>query len=324
MLRVDKRRYTDSLCRALVDAVGDRNRLLSSHYFVCVAQLAIPFFSLRINMDKLRNFVGNTLGSIAIVVGLWVATADHVAAATTCLSAGILILLIANINHFEFIKGFGFEARTKKLDEKIEEADRLLVQLKLASQLFADISVQLMSRTGRWAGPIPKPETQDLVTRIQALLKSLDIDKADIDKSLAPFHRITLRDLATPNFTALFAELEQRTQVVNNAMRKRVDDEQARTGAPIVADDAEHQLLQEEWETMQRFAQETRKKFENADPFILGPLLEISVENAPGWTDAERRVFLATVKSTTDEWAFYEKNLQLNDVPAWLARDYGH
>jgi hypothetical protein len=275
-------------------------------------------------MEKIRNFVGNTLGSIAIVVGLWVAIADHVAAATACLSAGVLILLIANINHFEFIKGFGFEARTKKLDEKIEEADRLLVQLKLASQLFADISVQLMSRTGRWAGPIPKPETQDLVTRIQALLKSLGIDKADIDKSLDPFHRITLRDLATSSFNAFFTELEAHIQVVNRAMGQRAADELARTGALIAADDIKHRALQDEWQGMQRFAQETRQKFESSDPFLLGQLLEQSVTNAPGWTDPERRTFLDSIKLITGEWKFYAKHMRLNDVTAWLAREYGH
>ncbi|RDK04481.1 hypothetical protein [Paraburkholderia lacunae] len=275
-------------------------------------------------MEKIRTFVGNLLGTVAVGTGLWIATVDHVAAATACMSAGILILLLANINHFEFIKGFGFEAKTKKLDEKIEEADRLLSQLRLASQLFADISVQLMSRAGRWAGPIPKAETQDLVTRIQALLESLDVKSAEIDKSLDPFHRITLRDLATSGFNAFFAELERRTTLVNDAMGQRAADEQSRTGVPIPSDDPQHLALQAEWEAIRQFAQETRQKFESADPFTLGTLLEQSVKSAPSWMDSERRAFLAAVKPTHDEWKFYAKHRRINDVGAWLAREYGH
>lgn len=275
-------------------------------------------------MEKTRTFVGNLLGAAAVGTGLWVAIADHVAAATACLSAGILILLLANINHFEFIKGFGFEAKTKKLDEKIEEADRLLSKLRLASQLFADISVQLMSRAGRWAGPIPKPETQDLVTRIQGLLESLDVKSADIDRSLDPFHRITLRDLATSCFNAFFAELDRRSALVNDAMARRVADERARTGMPIASDDEQHRTLQEEWEVMRQFAQKTRLEFENADPFTLGTLLEHSVASAPSWKDTDRRAFLAAVKPTHDEWKFYAKHRRINDVGTWLARGYGH
>ncbi|MCU1739574.1 MULTISPECIES: hypothetical protein [unclassified Pseudomonas] len=275
-------------------------------------------------MEKLRSFVGNTLGTGAVAVGLWVATVDHVAAATACLSAGVLILLIANINHFEFIKGFGFEARTKKLDEKIEEADRLFTQLKLASQLFADISVQVMSRTGRWAGPIPKSETQDLVTRIETLLKSFGVDQIGINKSLDPFHRIMLRGLAIPCIHAFFSELDRHAQLVNIAMGKRSADEQARTGLPIVADDPQYKALQNDWQVMQQFIKEMRQTLDNSDPFALGPLLEQSVADAPGWTDYERSAFLASIKKNIDEWKFYVKNLRLNDVPAWLAREWGH
>ncbi|QCP49041.1 hypothetical protein FAZ95_07480 [Trinickia violacea] len=275
-------------------------------------------------MERTRTLVGNLLGAAAVVTGLWIAIADHVAAATACLSAGILILLLANINHFEFIKGFGFEAKTKKLDEQIEEADRLLAKLRLASQLFADISVQLMARAGRWAGPIPKPETQDLVTRIQALLESLDVRGADIDKSLDPFHRITLRDLATSCFNAFFAELDRHVALVNDAMARRAADEQARTGVPIASDDERHRALQDEWKVMQQFAQATRQEFENADPFALGSLLERAVAGVPGWKDTDRRAFLDAVKPMHDELKFYAKHRRINDVGAWLAREYGH
>jgi hypothetical protein len=281
-----------------------------------------PYQSTR--MEKLRNLVGNLLGSVAVCVGLWIATLDHVAAATACLSAGVLILLIANINHFEFIKGFGFEARTKRLDEKIEEADRLVEQLRIASQLFADISVQLMSRAGRWAGPIPKADTQDLVSRIQALLTSLSVEKSEIDKSLAPFHRITLRDLSASCFNAFFAELEKHKTIVNDAMGKRVADERARTGNPIAPDDPQHLALQAEWEALRQFVDQTQQRYQNADPFTLGTLLEQSVATAPCWKDTERRAFLATIKPRIDEYKFYAKHLRINDVAAWLSGEYGH
>lgn len=264
-------------------------------------------------MDSLRTIVGNVLGSIAVGVGLWVATSDHVAAASACLSAGVLILLIANINHFEFIKGFGFEAKTKKLDEKIEEADRLLDQLREAGQLFADISVQLMARVGRWAGPIPKPETHDLVTRIQSLLETLGVERSRIDRSLDPFHRITLRDLIIPAFNALFAEFEHRKQRTNETIAQR-----ASQGA------SEGDISVMEWKAIEHFTQETRHKLESSDPFVLGKLLTQSIAGAPGWTAAERQEFTRRVEDSLDEWSFYAKHLRVKNVAAWAAREYGH
>jgi hypothetical protein len=270
-------------------------------------------------MEKLRTVIGNLLGAVSIAVGLWIATQDKVSAATACLSTGILILLIANINHFEFIKGFGFEARTKKLDEKIEEADRLLNQLKLTSQLFADISVQLMSRAGRFGGPIPKGETQDLLQRLRSLLESLGVKQADIDNSLDPFHRITLRDLSMPCFNRLFGELQNRVQAISDAMGQWT-----KTHSPINPSDPEFLRLNGQLQVVQNHAEETRRRFEEGDPFTLDKLLEKAVADAPSWSDSDRRVFLASIKQLLHEYQFYAKNKRINDLPAWLAKEYGH
>ena len=270
-------------------------------------------------MEKLRTVIGNLFGAVSIAVGLWIAAQDKVSAAIACLSTGILILLIANINHFEFIKGFGFEARTKKLDEKIEEADRLLDQLKLASQLFADISVQLMSRAGRWVGPIPKGDTQELLQRLRSLLQSLGVKQADIDNSLDPFHRITLRDLSMPCFNRLFDELQKRVQAVNDAMGQWT-----KAHTPINPSDPEFLKLNEQLQIVQTHAAETRRRFEEGDPYTLDALLEESVADAPAWMEHDRRAFLASIKQLLHEYQFYAKHKRIDNLPAWLAKEYGH
>lgn len=270
-------------------------------------------------MEKLRTVIGSLLGAISIAVGLWIATQDKVSAATACLSTGILILLIANINHFEFIKGFGFEARTKKLDEKIEEADRLLRQLRLASQLFADISVQLMSRAGRWAGPIPKGDTQELLRRLRTLLESLGVEQMDIDDSLDPFHRITLRDLSTPCFNRLFDELQKRVQAANDAVAQWT-----KAHTPTNPSDPEFLKLNEQLQVAQKHAAEIRRRFEEGDPFTLDSLLKEAVAEAPAWTDSDRRAFFASIKQLLHEYQFYAKHKRINDLPAWLVKEYGH
>lgn len=275
-------------------------------------------------MEIVRNIVGNILGVVAVLIGLLVAVTDQVAAATACLSAGVLILLIANVNHFELIKGFGFEARTKKLDEKIEEADRLLAQLKQASQLFADVSAQLISRSGFLSGPIPKNEALNLVVRIQGLLAALGVDKADVDKGLIPFHQFTLRQLATSYFNIFLAELNRHVEKVNHEMGECAAEEQARTGLPVGANNKRHVQLQEEMYALKEFIKKVNKNVSSTDPFELGGLLGQLVEEAPGWTLSDRRQFLDTVKPMIFEWEYYAKNLRLNDVSAWLAREYGH
>lgn len=273
----------------------------------------------KLAMEKIRNVVGNLLGSLTICVGLWSALQDHVSAATACFSAGVLILLVANINHFEFIKGFGFEARTKKLDEKIEEADRLVEQLRRASQLFTDISVHLMSRAGRWSGPIPKPETQELVTRIETLLSSLGVEKDQIDESLGPFHRITLRDLGNSSFNRFFAEMDRHVQHLNGELQNWIKE-----NSPLDPTNPHYAKLLSESQNAQKYAQDVRQRYNDADPFTLDDLLERAVAEAPSWTDVERREFFAGVKELLHEYRYYAKHLRINNLTSWLARDYGH
>ena len=59
--------------------------------------------------------------SVNLGVGTWSALHGGVALAATSLTAGLVLLFAATIDRFELLKGLGVEAKTRQLDQKIEQ-----------------------------------------------------------------------------------------------------------------------------------------------------------------------------------------------------------
>jgi hypothetical protein len=76
-------------------------------------------------------------GMVNLGVGTWSAANGNAAIAATSLTAGLVLLFAATIDRFESLKGLGIEAKTRKLDEKIEQADEALRRLRELTELTA-------------------------------------------------------------------------------------------------------------------------------------------------------------------------------------------
>lgn len=86
------------------------------------------------------------LGLALLTLGGWLAYTDHVSAAATCFTVGILVLLVANIDRVESFKGFGIEAKTRDLKQAISEAQRSKDDLEQLRQEVAALSEELNSK----------------------------------------------------------------------------------------------------------------------------------------------------------------------------------
>ncbi len=265
-----------------------------------------------------------TLMSIAaIACGLWLAISGGTGAAATCLSAGVLILLIANINDFEFIKGFGFEARAKKLDDKIREADRLVAQLRDASKILADVSFQLMARAGRWDGVVPKPELLSITDRIAALLKAVGEGKDGIDESMDPLHRMHLGDLGAPILHALNEALRLDVERINAAMAARASEVRNETGGLVSSDDGISAGLEGQWSANQDFGKKLNGEYRSVDRFSLASYLDDALEGLPNINTDAKEKLRRQLQPRFDELRHYTKTREFKDTAVWLVRDYG-
>src|SRR6266480_7887150 len=77
-------------------------------------------------------------GLVNLGVGTLSALRGNVGIAATSLTAGLVLLFAATIDRFELLKGLGIEARTRKLDERIERADEALRRLRELAELTTD------------------------------------------------------------------------------------------------------------------------------------------------------------------------------------------
>jgi hypothetical protein len=95
------------------------------------------------------------------------------------------------------LKGLGVEAKTRQLDQKIEQADEALRRLKEVTELTVPAIVTLNSNMGR-LGSAPSPrEDYALAQNFRQIMTSLGSETSSMRQALEPWVRIFCHDLAT-------------------------------------------------------------------------------------------------------------------------------
>lgn len=170
-------------------------------------------------------------GIVNLGVGTWAAAHENVAISATSLTAGLILLFASTIDRFESLKGLGVEAKTRKLDEKIEQADDMFKRLRELTELTGAALIANNARVGRWSGA-PKPiENYTLAENLRGILEGLGADEATIKKVLQPWVRITFIDL----MNRILKPLHEAVQ----AEQRQVDDQRSAISSPISPTDPE-------------------------------------------------------------------------------------
>lgn len=126
------------------------------------------------------------------VLSLWI---GNMPAAGIGLAAGLVLLLAASVEQFEVLKGLGVEARTRKLDEAIDQANATIEQLRELAEMSCVALVSLNARTGRWDSAPPIQETYATAQRVRRHLESLGSGPEVVRDALAPWVKVTTTDL---------------------------------------------------------------------------------------------------------------------------------
>lgn len=144
-------------------------------------------------------------GIVNLGVGTWSAAHDQAVIAATSLTAGLVLLFAATIERFESLKGLGMEAKTRQLDQKIEQADDALHRVRELTELTGATLVELTSKMGRWdSAPGPR-DSFALAQKVRSIMSSLGSEPSNINAALRPWARILCHDLAI----ALVAPLQK-------------------------------------------------------------------------------------------------------------------
>lgn len=141
----------------------------------------------------------NTVLFVAGAVNLWVGTVaainDSTTVAATSLTAGLVLLFAATIDRFESLKGLGVEAKTRKLDRKIKQADDALRKLRQLAEITGEALVELNSKIGRLSVSPTAAENLALSDSVRTVMEGLGSSKETIVRALAPWARVTCFDL---------------------------------------------------------------------------------------------------------------------------------
>lgn len=135
-------------------------------------------------------------GLANLIAGTWAAFGESSAVAATSLTAGLVLLFAATVDRFESVKGLGIEAKTRQLDEKINQAEEALKRLREMTELTGTALIDLNCKMGRWdSAPSPR-EFVALADRIRELMRSLGSTEQAISLALANWAKTLCFDIA--------------------------------------------------------------------------------------------------------------------------------
>lgn len=153
----------------------------------------------------LMNFAFAVAGFICLGFGVWGlwSNADLPRVATG-LASGLVFLFAASIERFESLKGLGVEAKTRKLDAAIDQANATLEQLRALATSFSQVALtELMS--GHFAyGSTSLTTRIELHDKLLSTLKGLGVSGGQIDmadenwrKGIAAIYHSKITDLVS-------------------------------------------------------------------------------------------------------------------------------
>jgi hypothetical protein len=161
----------------------------------------------------LTNWTLLIVGLANLCIGTLAAYHQAVGLAATALTAGLVLLFSATIDRFESLKGLGVEAKTRQLNQKIEQADEALTHLKLLAELTCSTLIDLNSKIGRWSVSPTPAQAEEVAQRVRSILEGLGSDSATVRSALEPWALMACHDLAVaitrPVKIAADAELQR-------------------------------------------------------------------------------------------------------------------
>lgn len=138
-------------------------------------------------LHTLTNVVLFVIGLLALFSGACSLFLDPPSFAATKIAVGLILLMASTIDRFESLKALGMEAKTRKLDEKIEEASVLLGQLRQLTELSGKTLIHLYAKAGRHDGSPSPLEMMAFGRDVRSVMTAVGVDSNTIRASLSPW-----------------------------------------------------------------------------------------------------------------------------------------
>jgi hypothetical protein len=249
-------------------------------------------------------------GMINLGVGTWSAAQGDAAIAATSLTAGLVLLFAATIDRFESLKGLGIEAKTRKLDEKIEQADEALRRLRQLAELTGAALVDMNSKMGRWdSAPSPR-EALALAERVRSIMQALGSEPPAIAMALRPWARILCHDLASAFTVPLNKSITDKIQELEK-LRQSIP-------TPMNPNDPEFHRLTGEINVGNAYIAERLRKIHQFDLDDYPESFLALFENVPYLTPGELLPFRERAARFASDMTALKRSMSLPNAETWM------
>lgn len=258
---------------------------------------------------SLTNWGLFVAGMVNLGVGTLSAIRGQASIAATSLTAGLVLLFAATIDRFESLKGLGVEAKTRRLDEKIEQADQAIRGLRELTEVAGAALIDHNSKMGRWdSAPGPR-ESYALAQKVRSIMSSLGSEQPAIAAALRPWASILCHDLAVALVKPIQKAMTDKIQKLNQ--------ERASIASSIDPRNPQFLRLNAEIESGNAFTSRLQKIYEfNIDDY---PERFVGLfDNVPLLEEDEVRPIRGKALQFTSDMKTLRHSLTLPNAEAWF------
>lgn len=262
-------------------------------------------------MPKLSTVVNVLLflaGASCLALGVFRLFFSTPADAGAALTAGLVLLLASTVDRFESLKGLGIEAKTRKLDDKINQADQLLRHIQGLAELTSGSLVRLYAGMGRMGVAPNAEESHALTCSVRTALNGVGTVDTDIRRILRPWASIQAFDLARK----LLEPLQKRLYDIRNTVNKEADRIEREHGHSAPECAAAHQKREDVDQFIRRFSHLHKWPLEEVPRMMIEMVTE-----APYLPSEEGRAFMETINSWRSELEYLIEHHDLRHPDRW-------
>lgn len=263
------------------------------------------------NLEKYLRIIIFIIALGLIGFGAFLSFEEKNTGAGLTYTAGILCLIFSFITSFKSFKGLGIKA---ELQNKLDEADRIIKYLKEIAEPISEIALSSLSRIGFMRGPILRSEQYQLKNNIEKALKQIGLDDKRIYHIARDWHQFNLLVLTNPLVDRIKSELNN----IQQSKTKQLE----QFKSPISSDDKlefdkifkERQRVESEIELLKKVR--LNIDIEDPDQHMLRFLSECET-----LSDQIKERIKRESSDTLEDLRYYKKNRDFRRPEQWFEND---
>ena len=234
---------------------------------------------------------------------------DKVDGATAAYGAAILCLVFVFLKEIRRFKGAGIEAEL--LEQKANEADELLTQMRSLTYPISVLLFTMVARGGRLDFALRREEIYRLMTQFEADLRKIGTSDEDIEKAKSEWHQCNLLDLSRPIIELIVSLIQEKERI----QRVRI----LEFGQPIAPEDGPaHRAAIDEANRIAMEAEKLRDIYQLPDRHEAHIQLINIIQFCPYFSETEKNEIRLECREHLQDLQHYSATHEFRRLEVWF------